>query len=153
MKSAGVVLLTCTVLGLAECQSGESAQVNTTSDTAIGEPWTYFDVEIDTAIIVELNDPDWDAPPINESTFVAYPVFGRQRAVNTGEVIQWRVRIEPVAEFPDGSREDTFWISVRYVGDEMAFLQDADFTDSMHAVAQGVDGGALRAEVWRADAP
>ncbi len=119
-----------------------------TPDSPPEEPWTYFEIDIDGPIAVEFGDPDWDEPPINAQVFVGHPVFGRHRA---GEFVQWRVRVEPVATFGDGGWEDSFWISTRFVGDEMAHLRDPRFKSRLPAVVQGVDGGAWRAEVWRGD--
>lgn len=137
---AGLGLAT---LALAAC----SAHAVPTSAGNLDDSWVYFDIEVDTAIVIDFTDDDWDQSGANASRFRGEVVQGRRSG---DELIQWQLRLEPAPEFANGQRLDTVWLSARFVADELAFLQRAEFADSLHVIAQA-DSGAWRALVQRSD--
>ena len=142
-RSSCLAVLGLAALALAAC----SAHAVPTSAGNPDDSWAYFDVEVDTAIVIEFTDDDWDRSGAAASRFLGEVVQGRRSAE---EIIQWQLRLDPAPEFANGHRIDTVWLSARYVADELAFLQRPEFSDSLHVIAQA-ESGAWRALVQRSD--
>jgi hypothetical protein len=142
-RTTFVAVFGLAALALAAC----SAHAVPTSAANPDDSWVYFDIAVDTAIVIDFTDDDWDQSRANANRFRGEVLQGRRSAE---ELIQWQLRLEPAAEFANGQRVDTVWLSARFVDDELAFLQRSGFADSLHVIAQA-DSGAWRALVHRSD--
>ena len=153
MRLLGTFLLVCAVVTASSCgDRGEVSEVTTAPPSSAAPPnagateWSTFRVDIDTQLVIDLDEHDWPPLPVDTGRYLATVIEGRDK---DGEFTEWRLALQRPAVMEDGSAINEVWVSARHVGWELALLADDGFGETIFAIVEG--GGTWRAELWRAD--